>query len=108
MLLWHSLAMIIASRRYAGGRVALSDLPLDGKPRSELPAGTFDWVGLYAPDAVIDGGPGFRERVKALTGGVGADVIFEAEVMVAVVDRHGRPRRLPAELAGLLRAAPET
>lgn len=38
----------------------------------------------------------------------GADVIFEAEVMVAVVDRHGRPRRLPAELAGLLRAAPET
>jgi magnesium transporter len=51
MLLWHSLAMIIASRRYAGGRVALSDLPLDGKPRSELPAGTFDWVGLYAPGA---------------------------------------------------------
>ena len=32
---------------------------------------------LYAPDAVIDGGPGFRERVKALTGGVGADVIFD-------------------------------
>ncbi|HEV7341336.1 MAG TPA: NADPH:quinone oxidoreductase family protein [Sphingopyxis sp.] len=32
---------------------------------------------LYAPDAVIDGGPGFRERVKALTGGAGADVIFD-------------------------------
>ncbi|WP_293703356.1 MULTISPECIES: NADPH:quinone oxidoreductase family protein [unclassified Sphingopyxis] len=34
-------------------------------------------VRLYAPDAVIDGGPGFRERVKALTGGAGADVIFD-------------------------------
>ncbi|WP_432770069.1 MAG: NADPH:quinone oxidoreductase family protein [Sphingopyxis sp.] len=32
---------------------------------------------LHAPDAVIDGGPGFRERVKALTGGAGADVIFD-------------------------------
>ena len=32
---------------------------------------------LYAPDAVIDGGPGFRERVKDLTGGAGADVIFD-------------------------------
>lgn len=32
---------------------------------------------LYAPDAVIDGAPGFRDRVKALTGGAGADVIFD-------------------------------
>ena len=32
---------------------------------------------LYAPDAVIDGEPGFRERVKELTGGAGADVIFD-------------------------------
>jgi len=32
---------------------------------------------LYAPDAVIDGGSGFRERVKELTGGAGADVIFD-------------------------------
>lgn len=32
---------------------------------------------LYAPDAIIDGGPGFRERVKELTGGAGADVIFD-------------------------------
>ena len=32
---------------------------------------------LYAPDAVIDGGPGFRERVKELTGGAGANVIFD-------------------------------
>ena len=32
---------------------------------------------LYNPDAVIDGGPGFRERVKELTGGAGADVIFD-------------------------------
>lgn len=32
---------------------------------------------LYAPDAVIDAEPGFREAVKALTGGRGADVIFD-------------------------------
>ncbi len=32
---------------------------------------------LYAPDAVIDGGPGFRDRVKELTDGSGADVIFD-------------------------------
>lgn len=34
-------------------------------------------AGLYAPDAVIDGAPGFRETVKALTDGRGADVIFD-------------------------------
>ncbi|HKX87935.1 MAG TPA: NADPH:quinone oxidoreductase family protein [Sphingopyxis sp.] len=32
---------------------------------------------LHAPDAVISAGPGFREEVKALTGGKGADVIFD-------------------------------
>lgn len=32
---------------------------------------------LYAPDAVIAAGPGFHEEVKALTGGKGADVIFD-------------------------------
>ena len=32
---------------------------------------------LYAPDAVIAAEPGFREEVKALTGGAGADVIFD-------------------------------
>ncbi|MEL0154326.1 NADPH:quinone oxidoreductase family protein [Sphingopyxis sp.] len=32
---------------------------------------------LYAPEAVIDAAPGFRETVKALTGGKGADVIFD-------------------------------
>jgi NADPH:quinone reductase len=32
---------------------------------------------LYAPDAVIDAGPGFRETVKQWTGGTGADVIFD-------------------------------
>ncbi|WP_428627631.1 NADPH:quinone oxidoreductase family protein [Sphingopyxis sp.] len=32
---------------------------------------------LYAPDAVIDGAPGFRETVKDLTGGSGADAIFD-------------------------------
>ena len=34
-------------------------------------------AGLYPPDAVIEAGPGFRERVKELTGGAGADVIFD-------------------------------
>lgn len=32
---------------------------------------------LYAPDAVIAAEPGFREKVKALTDGRGADVIFD-------------------------------
>jgi NADPH:quinone reductase len=32
---------------------------------------------LYAPDAVIDSAPGFREVVKDITGGAGADVIFD-------------------------------
>ncbi|MDZ3831534.1 MAG: NADPH:quinone oxidoreductase family protein [Sphingopyxis sp.] len=32
---------------------------------------------LYAPDAVIAAAPGFHEEVKALTGGMGADVIFD-------------------------------
>ena len=32
---------------------------------------------LYAPDAVIAAEPGFREAVKTLTGGKGADVIFD-------------------------------
>ena len=34
-------------------------------------------AGLYAPDALIAADPGFRETVKALTGGAGADVIFD-------------------------------
>lgn len=34
-------------------------------------------VRLYAPDAVIDSAPGFREMVKAITGGAGADVIVD-------------------------------
>lgn len=32
---------------------------------------------LYAPDAAIDSAPGFREAVKALTDGKGADVIVD-------------------------------
>lgn len=32
---------------------------------------------LYAPDAVIAAEPGFRDTVKAITGGRGADVIFD-------------------------------
>lgn len=32
---------------------------------------------LYAPDAVIDSAAGFREAVKALTGGQGADVVVD-------------------------------
>lgn len=34
-------------------------------------------VKSYGPDAVITAEPGFREEVKALTGGRGADVIFD-------------------------------
>jgi len=34
-------------------------------------------AGLYAPDALIAADPGFREDVKARTGGKGADVIFD-------------------------------
>jgi NADPH2:quinone reductase len=34
-------------------------------------------VRTYAPDAAIAAEPGFREEVKALTGGKGADVIFD-------------------------------
>jgi NADPH:quinone reductase len=32
---------------------------------------------LYAPDAVIDSAPGFRQVVKDLTRGAGADVVFD-------------------------------
>ena len=31
----------------------------------------------YAPDAVVNSAPGFREAVKAITGGRGADVIYD-------------------------------
>jgi NADPH:quinone reductase len=31
----------------------------------------------YAPDAVVNSAAGFREQVKALTGGKGADVIYD-------------------------------
>ncbi len=31
----------------------------------------------YAPDAVVNSAPGFRERVKAITGGQGADIIID-------------------------------
>lgn len=34
-------------------------------------------AGLYAPEAVIAADPGFREQVKVLTGGTGADVILD-------------------------------
>ncbi len=34
-------------------------------------------TGLHAPEAVISADPGFRDEVKALTGGAGADVIFD-------------------------------
>ncbi len=32
---------------------------------------------LYRPEALLNGRDGFRERVKALTGGAGADIIFD-------------------------------
>lgn len=50
-------AKVIAAASSAGKRAALTE--------------------LYAPDAVIDAAPGFREIVKELTGGRGADVIFD-------------------------------
>jgi NADPH2:quinone reductase len=31
----------------------------------------------YAPDAVIDSAPGFKDQVKAITGGRGADLIYD-------------------------------
>lgn len=41
-------------------------------------AGKRDMIAqLYAPDALIAADPGFREEVKALTGGKGADVILD-------------------------------
>jgi magnesium transporter len=42
---------IIAARRYSGGTAEDRDLVLDGVPRAELPAGSFDWVGLCEPGA---------------------------------------------------------
>ncbi|ALH81005.1 NADPH:quinone oxidoreductase family protein [Sphingopyxis macrogoltabida] len=50
-------ARVIAAASSAGKRAALAE--------------------LYAPEAVIDAAPGFRETVKDLTGGRGADVIFD-------------------------------
>jgi NADPH2:quinone reductase len=32
---------------------------------------------LYAPEAIVDVREGFREQVKAITGGAGADIIFD-------------------------------
>ena len=52
MPVWHSLAMpIIAARRYCQGHLVVPDLPLDGAAREPLPPGTFDWIGIHAPDA---------------------------------------------------------
>lgn len=41
---------VIASRRYAKGRVT-AEVALDGKARKRLPAKAFDWVGLAEPNA---------------------------------------------------------
>ncbi len=40
---------IIAARRYSSGKMTESALAVDGAERSELPAHTFDWVGLAEP-----------------------------------------------------------
>ena len=42
---------IVAARRYHAGHVEDAPLAVDGSPRAALPHGTFDWVGLAAPDA---------------------------------------------------------
>ena len=42
---------VIASRRYASGRPVEAGPVLDGAPRGDLPAGTFDWIGLAEPTA---------------------------------------------------------
>ena len=31
----------------------------------------------YAPDAIVNSAPGFRERVKQITGGAGADIVYD-------------------------------
>lgn len=53
----HLGAQVIAASASAGKRDAIAE--------------------LYAPEAVIDSAPGFRERVLELTGGKGADVVFD-------------------------------
>ena len=40
---------VVAARRYTSGMCSQIDLPIDGDPRSPLPAGCFDWVGVAEP-----------------------------------------------------------
>ncbi len=75
----------------------------------------------YAPDAVVELAPGFRERVKALTGGAGVDVVYDPvggavfeeclrciapEARVLVVGfASGRPGAVRADLALIKQAS---
>jgi magnesium transporter len=42
---------IVAARRYQGGKIAVSDIPIDGTPVAPGNAGEFDWIGVLSPDA---------------------------------------------------------
>ncbi len=42
---------LIAARRYRNGTLDLQDIALTGVPEAELPANSFDWIGLCEPDA---------------------------------------------------------
>lgn len=40
---------VVASRRYTSGMCSQTDLAIDGDPRTPLPEGCFDWVGVAEP-----------------------------------------------------------
>ena len=40
---------VVAARRYTSGMCSQTELAIDGEPRSPLPEGCFDWVGVTAP-----------------------------------------------------------
>lgn len=41
---------IVAARRYRGGEIAVSDLPVDGIGAGKAGPGEFDWIGVAHPD----------------------------------------------------------
>ena len=40
---------VVAARRYTSGMCSQEDLAIDGDPRTPLPEGCFDWVGVAEP-----------------------------------------------------------